>query len=191
MVQETGEGSSLSGEQLARVIRGCREGDTHAYQRLFDAYHRRVFDIAYGLTSDYGKACDVMQEVFVKLLTRIHQFQFASSFDTWLYRIVLNAAHDEGRRTRRESATEAPVRTVEATQQDSLEQREIVASVREAISALSPKLRSPIVLRYMTELSYDEIASVLAISPGTVASRLARGHAALARQLNHLRRGSR
>ncbi len=64
---------------------------------------------------------------------------------------------------------------------------EIADSVKAAILELKPKLRLPILLKYVEDLSYEEIAGVLGCSKGTVASRLNRGHQALARKLVHLR----
>jgi len=64
---------------------------------------------------------------------------------------------------------------------------EISDSVQAAIQQLRPKLRMAILLKYVEDLSYEEIASVLGCSKGTVASRLNRGHQALARKLVHLR----
>ncbi len=65
--------------------------------------------------------------------------------------------------------------------------REVADFVQAAISELKPKFRIPILLKYFEGLSYEEIAEVLSCSKGTVASRLNRGHQALARKLSHLR----
>jgi RNA polymerase sigma-70 factor (ECF subfamily) len=177
---------SLRGPGLDDVIARCQKGEREAFGVLFDAYHDHVFAIAYGLSANYATACDVVQEVFVKLLTRIRQFQFASSFDSWLYRVVLNTSHDQHRAVRTEPMPENDP-AVSAPQQAGVEREEIERHVRAAIAALSQKLREPIVLRYISDLSYEEIGIVLGLSPGTVASRLARGHAALAGKLQHLR----
>jgi RNA polymerase sigma-70 factor (ECF subfamily) len=64
---------------------------------------------------------------------------------------------------------------------------ELNDTVRQAIASLKPKLRLPILLKYIEGLSYEEIAQVLGCSPGTVASRLNRGHKALAQKLGQLR----
>jgi RNA polymerase sigma-70 factor (ECF subfamily) len=64
---------------------------------------------------------------------------------------------------------------------------EIADSVQAAIEQLRPKLRMAILLKYVEDLSYEEIAGVLGCSKGTVASRLNRGHKVLARKLVHLR----
>ncbi|MGH9828145.1 MAG: sigma-70 family RNA polymerase sigma factor, partial [Blastocatellia bacterium] len=65
--------------------------------------------------------------------------------------------------------------------------RQISIEVRNAIAELKPKLRMAIVLKYVEELSYDEIGQVLGCSMGTVASRLNRAHKALAKKLAHLK----
>jgi RNA polymerase sigma-70 factor (ECF subfamily) len=66
-------------------------------------------------------------------------------------------------------------------------QREVADRVNSAVAELKPKLRIAILLKYFNDLSYQEIASVLGCSVGTVASRLNRGHRLLARKLSHFR----
>jgi RNA polymerase sigma-70 factor (ECF subfamily) len=63
---------------------------------------------------------------------------------------------------------------------------EISEAVRKAIEELKPKFRLPILLKYIEGLSYEEIATVMGCSKGTVASRLNRGHSQLAQRLAHL-----
>ena len=67
------------------------------------------------------------------------------------------------------------------------ESREISEAVSAQVARLRPKLRAPIVLKYVEGLSYQEIAEVLQCTIGTVASRLNRGHKQLAASLGHLR----
>ena len=62
-------------------------------------------------------------------------------------------------------------------------------SVRKVIAGMKPKLRMAILLKYFEDLSYDEMATAMGCSKGTVASRLNRAHRILARKLSHLRRG--
>jgi RNA polymerase sigma-70 factor (ECF subfamily) len=175
----------------ARVIRACQQGDREAFRLLFEAYKDRVFSIARYSLGDEAAADDVTQQIFVKLFTRIGQFRGESEFTTWLYRLVINSCLDE-RRKRRRFLPVSEFDTVSNTaNQISPEmgyaRQEVGDSVRQAISGLKPKMRLPILLKYIEGLSYEEIAEVLGCSKGTVASRLNRAHKALAKRLGHLR----
>lgn len=174
------------------VIAACKQGDRDALRLLFEAYKDRVYSIAiYSLGGDETTAADVTQQVFLKLMSRIGQFRGDSEFTTWLYRLVVNSCLDERRKQRRyvPLADFIPTATMqrEPSPASSYARQEISSRVRQAITELKPKLRWPILLRYVEDLSYEEIAAVLSCSKGTVASRLNRGHKALARRLEGLR----
>ena len=175
----------------ARVIRACQEGDREAFRLLFEAYKDRVFSIACYSLGDEAAADDITQQIFVKLFSCIGQFRGDSEFTTWLYRLVVNSCLDERRRRRRFLPTEEFTPIGKAVHmkpaETRYERREIAGSVREAIGGLKPKMRLPILLKYVEGLSYEEISAVLGCSKGTVASRLNRAHKALARKLGHLR----
>jgi RNA polymerase sigma-70 factor (ECF subfamily) len=174
------------------VIAACQQGDREAFRLLFEAYKDRVFSIAvYSFVGDQAAASDVTQQVFLKLMTAITQFRGDAQFATWLYRLVVNACTDEQRRRRRflpfgESSPESRMED-RRPQEKHYARLEIADAVKAAISELKPKFRLPILLKYIEGLSYEEIAEVLGCSKGTVASRLNRGHKALAKRLAHLR----
>lgn len=175
-----------------RVIEACRQGDREAFRLLFEAYKDRVFSMAvYSFGGDESAANDVAQQIFLKLMTNIGKFRGDSSFSTWLYRLVVNACLDERRRRRRLLSYEevSPMSRVEdqRPQEKQFARTELADSVKAAIAQLSPKLRMPILLKYVEGLSYEDIAAVLDCSQGTVASRLNRGHKELARRLQHLK----
>jgi RNA polymerase sigma-70 factor (ECF subfamily) len=180
-------------EQLidGRVIEACQQGDRAAFQLLFETYKDKVFSIAvYSSGGDRAVADDVTQQIFLKLFTAIRQFRGDSEFTTWLYRLVVNACLDERRRRRRLlpwGETVAMRNPSEKKPQEKQYARlEISEAVQKAISELKPKFRLPILLKYIEGLSYEEIASVMGCSKGTVASRLNRGHSQLAKRLSHL-----
>ncbi|HEY0407284.1 MAG TPA: sigma-70 family RNA polymerase sigma factor [Pyrinomonadaceae bacterium] len=176
-----------------RVIEACRRGDREAFRLLFEAYKDRVYSISlYYFQGDEASARDVAQQVFLKLMTKIEQFRRDAEFTTWLYRLVANACADEQRRRRRfiffGDGFEMSGRAAEKSSQEEHYARvELADSVKVAIGELRPKLRLPILLRYIEGLSYDEMAAALNCSKGTIASRLNRGHKILARRLAHLR----
>jgi RNA polymerase sigma-70 factor (ECF subfamily) len=175
-----------------RVIEACREGDREAFRLLFETYKDKVFSIAvYSFGGDEAAASDVSQQIFLKLMTAIGQFRGDSAFTTWLYRMVVNACIDEQRKRRRflPFGDSIPMSKIEdrRPQEKRFARLEVSESVQAAIKELSPKLRMPILLKYVEGLSYEEIATVMGCSKGTIASRLNRGHQSLARKLGHLR----
>ena len=176
----------------ASVIAACQQGDREAFRLLFETYKDRVYQIAlYFFGGDEAQAADITQQVFLKLFTRIGQFQGESEFTTWLYRLTTNACVDESRRRRRFLQFGEGVNVREPrdkpTHEDALARAEAADAVKRAVAALRPKLRVVMLLKYFEELSYEEIAAVVGCSKGTVASRLNRGHKILARKLGHLR----
>ena len=175
-----------------RVILACQNGDRDAFQLLFEAYKDKVFSIAvYSCGGDETSAGDVTQQVFLKLMTNISQFRGESQFTTWLYRMVANACIDEQRKRKRflpfADSPQGIAVELKRPQEQRYAKLELADSVRHAIAELKPKFRLAILLRYIEDLSYEEMASILNCSKGTVASRLNRGHKELARRLAHLR----
>jgi RNA polymerase sigma-70 factor, ECF subfamily len=175
-----------------RVIAACQQGDRDAFGLLFDSYKDKVFSIAvYSFGGDQTAASDLSQQIFLKLMTNIGQFRGDSTFTTWLYRMVVNTCIDEQRKRGRflPFGESIPMSKVEDRRgpEKHYAKREVADRVQAAIQELKPKFRLPILLKYVEGLSYEEIANVLSCSKGTVASRLNRGHQALARKLSHLR----
>jgi RNA polymerase sigma-70 factor (ECF subfamily) len=169
------------------ILEGCRRGDPTAQRRLFERYADRVHSIAlHYLRGDEAGASDVTQEVFVKVFRTTPSFRAEARLGTWLYRITANACIDELRRRRRlVFFGDLPSALHGSVTQTGPESG--AADVAAAVGRLSPRLRLTVLLRYFDDLSYDDIARALGCTPGTVASRLHRAHAILARQLAHLR----
>ena len=173
----------------SRLVKASAAGDRQAFGQLFELYSGRVFATAYQFTQSRSAAADVTQEVFLRLLSRIGQYRGDSAFTSWLHRIVANAAIDFTRASSRFDALDGhhpSVTIVAPPQAAACERRDREWRVRTALARLSPRLRVAMTLRYVDGLSYERIAVVLKISPGTVASRLARGHVKLARELEKL-----
>lgn len=172
------------------LLTDCRNGDRHAMSELYEMHQRRVFSIALNYFGGrHEVAEDVTQKIFLKLFTSF-SFRGDSEFTTWLYRITVNACTDEARKMNRFVDLEGLFGFGDSrseVHQLMAENREISRSIAAAIGKLRPKLREPIVLKYVEGLSYHEIAEVLQCSMGTVASRINRGHKQLAAKLSHLK----
>ncbi len=181
-----GMGASGPSEPGDELLAACRRGDREALGRLFAETGDYVYGVALHLTRDDDAAGDLTQEVFLRVLTRIRQFEGRSAFRTWLFRIAVNAARDQWRRARPalplEALAAAPRAPAVPADYELLE-RDRDARVRAALAALPQRLRLPLVLRYVAGFSYAEVGEVLGLRPGTVASRLSRGLARLGRAL--------
>lgn len=157
---------------------GCQNGDRAAFRRLFETYRTRVHSLARHLLGGDAAAKDVTQQVFLQVWRHMDRLPVDSDFFPWIYRVVVNACINERRRLGRfaDREPEEGDRPLGAVQEQAVLARQVEA----ALARLSDKLRVPLVLRHVEGLSYDEIGQVLGCSMGTVASRLSRGHEALA-----------
>jgi len=177
------------------ILEACRRDDREALRTLYDAYKDRVYSIAYYfLRGDAAAAADVTQQVFLKLMSGLGNYHGGAAFSTWLYRTVINACIDSRRRVSRLTAVEPEALQAIVDQQpsrdDVIAAEERARSVQEAIAALPAKLRAAVLLRYVSELDYPQIAVALNCSIGTVSSRLHRAHRLLAERLAPLRMAS-
>jgi RNA polymerase sigma-70 factor (ECF subfamily) len=183
---------NLSGRELSsEIIEACRSGDRDAFRALYDLYKDRVYSIAlYFFHGDPAVASDVTQQVFLKLMTSIRQFRGDAEFSTWLYRLVVNACLDTARSRRPDVVTSDRLRmeafAAPGSPEEDFARAQMANSVRAAVSALPPKFRIAVLLRYFEDLSYDQMAKALHCSMGTVASRLSRGHKMLAERLKNV-----
>jgi len=172
------------------LVGACQRGERDAFRALFEAYRNKVYSIALRFSGDEAAAMDIAQETFVKLFSSIRDFRGDSSFDPWIYRLVVNACLDHRRRGWRPLPLlddfAGTLRAPAVSSLDDLLRNERGERVRAAIERLAPDLRIVIVLRYTEGLSYDEIAEVLGCALGTVASRLNRAHKKLERWLAHV-----
>lgn len=181
------------------MIMRCKKGDREAFNCLVTKYQKQVFNIAYGMLSDYEDASDASQEVFVKVYRYISAFRGQSSFTTWLYRVCSNVCNDILRKRQRrgitvsldaDEDTEGSVNELPSEEPgpyESLELTERQRVVREAIDSLRDEYREIIIYSDMQQLSYDEVASILKCPVGTVKSRLNRARNALKKKLSDSR----
>jgi len=173
-------------EISAEIIEACRLGDRDAFRALYDAYKDRVYSISlYFFHGDPAAASDVSQQVFLKLMTRIGQFRGDAGFSTWLYRLVVNACMDAARRSKPDVTLSEEFSKPGSPEED-YARAQMANSVRAAVSALPPRFRIAVLLRYFEDLSYEQMAEALGCSMGTVASRLSRGHKILAERLRNV-----
>lgn len=171
------------------VTRACR-GDDEAFSKLYRQYRRRVFGLCLYMLGSREPAEDATSEVFLKARKAMTSYDSALPFDRWLLSIASHYCIDQLRRRRvegrlfRPSVAEAPEPPGPAlsplAQLVSAEERDLV---RDCISRLPEHYRLPVLLRYYSELSYDQIGAALRLSRNNVATLLFRAKKDLRRQL--------
>lgn len=179
-------------------------GDHDAFEALMRRYNRRLFRLARATLHDDTEAEDALQDAYIAAFRSLAGFKGDSSLSTWLSRLVLNECLARLRRTRRRSKI-APIFT--PSEQETLDEmatstlespdaaamRTQVRSVLERkIDALPESYRVVFVLRCVEELSVEETAACLGLSPATVRTRQFRARSllreALASDLDHAER---
>ena len=147
-------------------------------------YGGTVLKVARAYTLTAEECEDLAQEILLQLWRSVPQFQGRASASTWVYRVALNTAlswhRKEGRRRARQQPLLEPedLPTVGLDSAEQLQQREVVQQLYSAIHQL-PKADAALVLLYLEDLSYREIAEVLGISESNVGVKLNRARKAL------------
>jgi RNA polymerase sigma-70 factor (ECF subfamily) len=169
----------------------AQAGDRPALEALLRLQHPRLHAICRRLLGNPADADDAAQEALLAIVRGLDRFDRRSRFSTWAYRVTVNTCLDELRRRQRRPDPMADPAAGGGTVLNArlLADPDDVAGrldLDAALLSLSPDFRAAVVLRDLCQLDYDEIGVVLAIPPGTVRSRIARGRAALAAQLGNL-----
>jgi RNA polymerase sigma-70 factor, ECF subfamily len=175
------------------LIEACKGRDSSAFRQIYEMYKNKVFGLSFYMTGDREAAKDITQQIFMKVFTSILTFQHKASFSSWLFRLAVNVCRDYQRSARRMKIFSGgitnsvvayePAPTVE----QSLCKEHALEMVQKVVMKLSPKLRTVVVLKYIEDLSYSQIAELLGCSIGTVSSRLNRSHKILAEELKEFK----
>lgn len=161
-------------------VEAARGGDKQAFSRLVQAYQRPVFNLTYRMLGSSEEAEDAAQETFLRAYSRLAQYDPQMKFSTWVFSIANHHCIDRLRKRRviHVSIDDNPVleNLVEDTPQPEHQalDREQGAELQSLIALLDPDYRTPLVLRYWEELSYEEIAQSMGVTVAAVKSRLFR-----------------
>ena len=173
------EERSLAVAQRERdLVAQLRTGDRSGLGELIDMHGDNLLHYLIALLGDRTAAEDVFQDVWIRVIERIHRFRTGRPFAPWLFRVARNRAYDVLRRERLRSprlpATEADPAAGLPTE-DRFDTRIAAGDLAaKLLSALPAKHREVLWLRFYAELSYEEIAAVCRVPLGTVKSRLRR-----------------
>ncbi|MBD7967556.1 RNA polymerase sigma factor [Paenibacillus gallinarum] len=173
------------------LIRAAQSGDRDALITLLRDIEQHVYKTAYYILNNEQDALDAAQEALIRIYTKINSYEEKAQFKTWVQRIVTNICIDKFRRTKPTVSIDEHEMIFEGRQDVEHEVMLTYVSqdVQEAISQLPEHHRTVIVLRYLQELSYNEIADCLDLPLNTVKSYLFRARQQLQNLLQEYQKG--
>jgi len=166
------------------LVLRCQMGDDDAYRELVGRFGPRLRYFLRKLVGQIDRADDLAQEVWIDVLRQLPRLKDAGAFTTWMYRIAHGKAMLESRRNGRAPTSIAEVEWL-ADREDEPFSTEDAARIHEALDRLEPAQREVLVLRFLEELSYEEIGQIVECPLGTVRSRIHYAKAALRRLLEN------
>jgi RNA polymerase sigma factor (sigma-70 family) len=178
---------SVGAKRDLELVDMALNGDQMAYARLLEIYRDNIFFMMLKMVRNQDDADDLTIEAFGKAFKRLPSFNPEYAFSTWLFRIASNNAIDFIRRKKKaaiysldedfddeESKGAFEVSSGELNPEQELMKGQRVKEIHRIIETLKPKYRQLVEMRYLKELSYEEISDELNLPLGTVKAQLFR-----------------
>lgn len=173
---------------LDKTIKDCKRNRPDAQKRLYEHFSGKMFGVCLQYSKDYTEAEDILQDGFIKVFTKIDQFDFKGSFEGWVRRIMVNCALERYRKHNllysvseiREYDTKLACDDV----MSEITSKELLALIQE----LSPQYKMVFNLYAIEGYSHQEIGDMLGISEGTSKSNLSRARTILQEKVKELYR---
>ncbi|WP_168123865.1 RNA polymerase sigma factor SigW [Paenibacillus sp. HB172176] len=180
-----------------RLARLALKGDRQAFEELVDLYQGKLYHMAYRMLSSRQEAEDVVQETFLRVYKNLERFDDTQKFSTWIYRIATNLCIDRLRKRRPTYSLDAESNDYEGLDgysmipsDDRTPESELILTdtqriIQEAMESLPPKYKTVMMLRYLHDLSLQEVGDILGMPVTTIKTRVHRGREFLRKKLEH------
>ncbi|MBW2369787.1 MAG: sigma-70 family RNA polymerase sigma factor [Deltaproteobacteria bacterium] len=167
----------------ALIIEAVLSGNKDAYGQLVDRYKNPLFNLVFRMTSSVETAQDLSQEAFIRAFTNLHRYKLENSFFTWLYTICLNLTRNHLTKKREVlmgrnenfTANDTYAMGNNPSPENLLIAQQAVRNLEKTMRLVPMDLREAVVLRYMQELPFNEVAQILGISLSAAKMRVYRG----------------
>ncbi|MEN3013561.1 MAG: sigma-70 family RNA polymerase sigma factor [Endomicrobiia bacterium] len=168
------------------IIKEVLKGNINTYAEIIKKYKNYIYNLGMSIFNNYTETEDFTQEVFIKLYKNLKKYKSNFNFKTWLYKIAINTAKDFLRKKKFLPVSLEDHKNliysedkVEESIQKNLESQMLLSLIR----TLPEKYLNILILRYIENLSYEEIAEVTSKPIGTVKTLLFRAKLLLAKKL--------
>jgi RNA polymerase sigma-70 factor (ECF subfamily) len=160
---------------LKDVIRRSRKGDIQAMEAIYNHFNRPLFNLVYRYTYNSEMAEDLLQDIFLKVFSHLHDIRNEETFVGWIYRIAVNTCYSYLRRKKSQLQRTLPLDEVEGKIEGENYKSgdEIMKkSLDDAIQNLPDKMKSTFILHDVQGFKHREISQMLGCSTGTSKSQL-------------------
>lgn len=154
------------------TLRAAQRGDSAAFAQVVEDCYDTIFRFAMKYAGHRQDAEDIAQQACIKLATAIGSYRFEAAFSSWLYRLVLNCAHDWRRQQSRHFAGDLPEDWGKGAEDRSGESQIYLQQVLSRVDAMGEGLRDALVLVVGEGLSHAEAAELLGVKESTISWRL-------------------
>ncbi|KEQ22151.1 RNA polymerase sigma factor SigW [Paenibacillus tyrfis] len=181
-----------------RLAKLARSGDRAAFAELVELYKDKIYHLAYRMLHNRHEAEEIVQETFLRVYTNLERYDEQQKFSTWIYRIGTNLCIDRLRKRKINYSLDAEMSDGEGSDwysalpsREETPDNQVVLSetqeqIRDSIKTLPEKYRAVVILRYLQDLSLQEISDVLAMPVTTIKTRLHRGREFLRKKLEQV-----
>jgi RNA polymerase sigma-70 factor (ECF subfamily) len=164
------------------IILRCQTGDKDAFAELIERYQAPLRYFISHLSSNSEMTEDIFQDTWLTVIRRIYSLKSTDAFSTWLYRIARNKVYQQLRRKQKLSELNENVAVPNDTEDDVFSPED-AAKIHRCMKELRPEYREVLMLRFLEQMSYHEIAKVINCGLGTVKSRIYYAKLALKKEM--------
>lgn len=157
----------------AEIIRRILDGDRQAYALLVEEYKAPIYNLAYRMTSNQQDAADLTQDIFIRAYTYLWRYNTRKKFFTWLYTIALNRIRNQIKKNKQyKNARAQDLKEQQYSENQNLAEAQ---DINVYLSGLDEETRAFIIMKYVQELSFEEIAKITGKSVSALKMRIYRG----------------
>lgn len=156
------------------AVQNVQSGKETDYGYIVKYYENKIYTTVFRLVRQHDIAQDLVQEIFIKVFYNLHKYKAVGSFNAWLYRIVVNQCYDYLRKHPKQSMLEEIEFIEKQYPENMILQKEQLYQLDQLLHQLDKTEYFILLLRYVNELSYDEISEVLQIPLNEVRNKLHR-----------------
>jgi RNA polymerase sigma-70 factor (ECF subfamily) len=156
-----------------RIVARILDGDRQAYALLVEEYKAPIYNLAYRMTGDQQDAADLTQDVFIRAYTYLWRYNPRQKFFTWLYTIALNTIKNHIKKNKQYKNARFP--DLKERQYSENQKSSEAQDINIYLSGLDVETRALIIMKYIQELSFEEIAQITGKSISAVKMRVYRG----------------